>query len=1124
MAIEVGALVAAIEADATQAIAEVRRYQNVAKSAAASIAGLEANTRSALKSAAAVEARQLGVAQAVNQQRDAKKRLTEAQRQYNASIAVMEQRLANGLTVTRDMDRTASRHYKSVIAAENELATAMRATATARVAKRTEETVQRQHEKRSAKERQQHEAGLGKAQVAARRAETTAFGEEARRRSEIQRDIDRRVGADRNRLTKVDLSHRQTMYNELFRQEANALQAQHEGEAKRRKRFLAEREASEKATEARILADKQRLRGVERASYESWWKGAIAQRATTESQGIGKTQRLERQRNQEARVAERQRLAAIRQREAAELRASRAMRGPGIGGGIGLSTLGVTGTLAGTMAVGGFLSAANDFQVLQQRLKQVTENSTQVKVLFNELSESANRLRVPVAGMTELFVKLRQSNQMLGLSYGETKQVTDAFSASLRISGATGQTAASALLQFGQAMAKGTLDGDEFRTVAENASEVLRVLERQLGKNRGELLKMREEGKLTARMMADALIKESVELQKRVAELPPTLGQATASFRNSVIRMIGDSQDLQKAMDNIAMFIVRMGDLLQENSPLIVGIGKWATGLFAVKVALQGIDSIVKGSLALRALFGVAGGTVLGVAAVGAAGASVGFFAEDMRKAKDQADARKRVNEQAKKDIEQQGRDILAAKARFDAAYAKKLEVSKTTGFVGDRVQIERDANEARAHLDELTQAYTRTATAKKVLDSGGTDVSTTTPGTGGESKAAKDTTDEFLRSMESVTAAGLQTAAQMARLRAILADTNKVIGDGAAPAEALAQALERNAAVGNLFGNVIGSVTPEIDEQVSSIDLLLENYELLVELGLNTADQSQLIEQMYEEQKEAVLKLAKGTLEYYEALKKLAALEKLMRADAKTGADKPASDGPMDNAERRSARLKRQLFEIVSAAPGQLMVDFFGAIGDQIDEGADSVADQMRRAFGNIFGNIGQVLIQGGMDKLINSDVFKEIGDVLIASLGNMMAKMGIATSVFGKFLLKIKAALSNPLVAGFAMVALGAAMVAYGRRMGGIGRGGSGDLGGTLGGLGVGAQPTPGGMSMPTFGPGPMFPNAAQSAPSSAVAPMTVNATIIGPNDPQAQRQIAQLIDNAARRGLTSGGGMRT
>ena len=62
-------------------------------------------------------------------------------------------------------------------------------------------------------------------------------------------------------------------------------------------------------------------------------------------------------------------------------------------------------------------------------------------------------------------------------------------------------------------------------------------------------------------------------------------------------------------------------------------------------------------------------------------------------------------------------------------------------------------------------------------------------------------------------------------------------------------------------------------------------------------------------------------------------------------------------------------------------------------------------------------------------------------------------------------------------------------------------------------------GGMAGPSTLPGLTFgPTAASSAASvAAVAPVSV--TIIGPNDPQAQRQMQELIRNANRRGNIMG-----
>lgn len=73
---------------------------------------------------------------------------------------------------------------------------------------------------------------------------------------------------------------------------------------------------------------------------------------------------------------------------------------------------------------------------------------------------------------------------------------------------------------------------------------------------------------------------------------------------------------------------------------------------------------------------------------------------------------------------------------------------------------------------------------------------------------------------------------------------------------------------------------------------------------------------------------------------------------------------------------------------------------------------------------------------------------------------------------------------------------------------------MGGGIGSLGVG-----GSTVTRTFNP---TMSGSTGASVQAATPMQV--TIIGPNDPNAQRAIATLMDNAARRGLVQGAGVRT
>lgn len=845
----------------------------------------------------------------------------------------------------------------------------------------------------------------------------------------------------------------------------------------------------------------------------------------------------EAKKRRDSKETERQRLADIRARERAEVRAARnaaiAQRRAAVSGrrgsvamsgaamGTGLSTLGVTGTLVGTLGVHEVFRAAEAYQLLQARLAQVTETSAEANILFRELSDAAVALRVPVADATELFVKLRQSNANVNMSYGETIRVTRAFSAALRISGATGQTASSALLQFGQAMAKGNLDGDEFRTIAENNSEVLRVLADYLNESgigaklmgegvkvgRGELLKLREEGKITSKMLADALNGDLQRLETMATKLAPTMTQAMTNVRNSFVIAIGGSNDLQQSFGNIAKSISSIGDAVRENTPLITSIAKWGaaflvarTGLVlllgAAKSVAYALGVLVSMHPVVRALTLIAG------AAVYLAG-RMDYLASKTAKANAQL-----REAQSLKPMSEQAADFKKARDRLIEAQRAAAGIRPTT-MIGDKKRLKQELADAQNTFNAVYSAYRDTYDKMALLDSGRDPNApgVVPPTEESANKAATDTTDQFIRDMDALTAAGLHTEAQMARLNRIFAESKIAMMD--ADPSVAAKALSRYAEITEVFGNLVNKTTDEVVEQASALDLLLENYGLLVDMGKDTVDQSQLIEEMYEEKKAELAQLNEVTEEYITLLKEVQRLEELLRTERNTPTSKKPAADPMTDAERRMKALQRQLYNILAGAPGELTVDLFSAIGQKIADGTVSIGEKMRQAFGNLFGNIGQSLIQNG---------FQQLGDHLLKQYGGLLLRMGKTTGVFGKLLTKLSAALANPLIAGPAMIAIGAAMVAFGSAMGGIGRGGTGDvLGGTIGGLGIGGEPQD---TLFRFADRPyQSPSTAGAALENAASPVVVNATIIGANDPQAQREIGKLVDNAARRGLMNG-----
>ncbi len=134
--------------------------------------------------------------------------------------------------------------------------------------------------------------------------------------------------------------------------------------------------------------------------------------------------------------------------------------------------------------------------------------------------------------------------------------------------------------------------------------------------------------------------------------------------------------------------------------------------------------------------------------------------------------------------------------------------------------------------------------------------------------------------------------------------------------------------------------------------------------------------------------------------------------------------------------------------------------------------------------------------------------GKTIAAGLGGMMVQLGETYLTYGTIMQSLAALLPDPFTAGAAGIAIGLALIAMGSALGAVASGGGG------GGGGGGPVGAPSAVNF-TSSINPAGTNAAGSTGSlSPTAPVAF--TVIGANDPAAQRQIVQLITNANRRNI--------
>lgn len=178
------------------------------------------------------------------------------------------------------------------------------------------------------------------------------------------------------------------------------------------------------------------------------------------------------------------------------------------------------------------IDATNDIIVSQQRLAAIVNDNSEIPIYFDQLVKSASSARVGYGDYIEVFTRFSQSLKGTGATIDQVDKLTQGLVASFRLSGSTAAEANANLIQLSQAFRSGVLQGDEFRTVSEGNGLLLRALAENMGVATGELKKMASEGKITASILADTVLKNTKEWNAEVEKLVPSLQDLWVEAKN----------------------------------------------------------------------------------------------------------------------------------------------------------------------------------------------------------------------------------------------------------------------------------------------------------------------------------------------------------------------------------------------------------------------------------------------------------------------------------------------------------------------------------------------------------------------------------------------------------------
>lgn len=260
----------------------------------------------------------------------------------------------------------------------------------------------------------------------------------------------------------------------------------------------------------------------------------------------------------------------------------------------------ISGLLSGIAAFASLRALANvadSMQSLEARIGMLPQTIGKVGDAFDEVSRNATANRQSIEAYGTLYARVGNAAKDFIKDQQSLITVSNTISQALVVGGATTQEAASVMTQFSQALGSGTLQGEEFRAMAEAAPQYMDALAKALDVPRASMKKLASEGKITTKQVIEATLKMSSMFEEKFKQMPMTIGQATTVMGNRFKTMIAGMNRETHIVTDIANF-------------LLTGFDRIESGFNTVVDSVGGLRNALK-------LLGIAAAAILGPMALG---------------------------------------------------------------------------------------------------------------------------------------------------------------------------------------------------------------------------------------------------------------------------------------------------------------------------------------------------------------------------------------------------------------------------------------------------------------------------------------------------------------------------
>ncbi|WP_295732074.1 tape measure protein [uncultured Bartonella sp.] len=250
------------------------------------------------------------------------------------------------------------------------------------------------------------------------------------------------------------------------------------------------------------------------------------------------------------------------------------------------ASLAAIGAAVGTKEL---IGLSDTWTTLNNKVAAVSQSTGMQARSMSDLVKGADDARAGIESYTDLYAKLMRSASGVAKNEEEIARATNIVSKAFVAGGAAASEQAAAVLQLGQALASGNLQGDELRSIRENAPLLAEAIAKEFNTTIGGLKDLGAEGKLTTDRVFKAILEAGNSIEQQFAATSATMADGFTRIRNALVEFVGIGGQASGVSQSITKGLM----LIADNFDKVADAGMIVVGVLAGQLVGRAIPALI---------------------------------------------------------------------------------------------------------------------------------------------------------------------------------------------------------------------------------------------------------------------------------------------------------------------------------------------------------------------------------------------------------------------------------------------------------------------------------------------------------------------------------------------------